>query len=234
MNPDSNNQPLATRVTPVAPVAQVTPVKKREDGPMNPDSNNPPKPQPLTAKKSNIVPSVIQTSNDDDTVSTISQPDGLTINGDDTISSSTSPDGLKNGDNDCHDILVRINDNKYTDDIKQVDLSIFVPNKNSRVMVVNYAKDTALETMAGLSNYKLEMNHPSMPSLPSMPGLPSMPALPSMPWSSSPTSTNPPANNPNRMDDFDRTADNISNISDNPDSNMGFDSLDTDHPPIII
>ena len=61
----------------------------------------------------------------------------------------------------CDDIIVRINDNKYTDDIKQIDLSIFVPSKNSRVIIRNYANNTEAELVQGLSDFsKVNTPHP--------------------------------------------------------------------------
>ena len=59
----------------------------------------------------------------------------------------------------CDDIIVRINDNKYTNDIKQIDLSIFVPSKDSRVIIRNYANNTEAELVNGLSDFSEVNTH---------------------------------------------------------------------------
>jgi len=53
-----------------------------------------------------------------------------------------------------NNVVLQINkDRQINNDLKQIDLSIFVPN-NSKVIVRNYAQNTVIETLTELANYQ--------------------------------------------------------------------------------
>ena len=67
-------------------------------------------------------------------------------------SPTNSAINISTGSIDSNNIELQINEKDFNGNFKRVDVSIFIPT-NGKVIVRDYAKDTANQTIVGLSNY---------------------------------------------------------------------------------